>query len=194
MKYKSILLTEQVYKELEAVRSSLSKEEKKSVTFSETVEKLAGRESLLLNLDKDLANYITKFVDILKKSKDTAGVILFGSVAKGTAAKYSDIDIFIIIKGSVSDYYEYAHKAIMSLNTFRYELVKKGIFNYISPTVVNIKDLEEFKPLYLDIADYGIILFDSYSIAKEFIIKTASIPHKRNQTVYGEILKWKKKG
>ncbi|MCL4398958.1 nucleotidyltransferase domain-containing protein [Candidatus Parvarchaeota archaeon] len=191
MKYKSILLTEQAYKELLAVRESLSKKASKAVTFSETIEELAGRRSLLLSLNPDLVDYITKFVELLERREGVKGVVLFGSISKGTATKYSDIDLFIIVEGKLGDYYDYAHTAIMSLNERRQVLVEKGVFNYLSPTVVGIEDLNEFKPLYLDIADYGIVLYDPEGIVGGFMKKMKAIPHRREQTVYGEVLKWK---
>lgn len=194
MKYKSILLTEQAYKELHALRESLSKKASKAVTFSETIEELAGRKSILLSLNQDLVDYITKFVALLERRKGVKGVVLFGSIAKGTATRYSDIDLFIIVEGKLGDYYDYAHTDIISLSEHRQDLVQKGVFNYLSPTIVSIEDLNEFKPLYLDVADYGIVLYDPEGIVEGFMKKMKAIPHRREQTIYGEVLKWRTKG
>ncbi|MCL5009698.1 MAG: nucleotidyltransferase domain-containing protein [Candidatus Parvarchaeota archaeon] len=193
MKYRSILLTEQAYKELHSLRESLSRKSSRAVTFSETIEELAGRKSILLSLDQDLVDYIMKFAALLEGRKGVKGIVLFGSIVKGTATKYSDIDLFIIVEGKLGDYYDYAHTAAMSLNERRESLVKKGVFNYLSPTIVGIEDLNEFKPLYLDIADYGIVLYDSEGVTEDFMKKMKAIPHRREQTIYGEVLKWKTK-
>ncbi len=191
MKYKSVILTEQAYKELSAIKQDISKKAGKNISFSEVVENITGRKSLLLNLDGRLMEYINKFIEALKKYDDIKSVILFGSISKVTATKYSDIDLLVIVDGKAGEYYDIVHSTIMSLNAFKYELAMKGIFNYISPTIINEDDLKEFNPFYLDVADYGIILYDPFEIAKNFIERTKSIKHSRENTIYGEILKWK---
>ncbi len=191
MKYMSILLDETAYSELRAFRDSISKKAKKSISFSEAVERAVGRTYLLMRLDPDLRSYIERFIEEAKKDRDVLGMVLFGSVAKGTATRYSDIDILILVKRDVWGAYDRMHGRIMSLNGLRYGLIKKGIFNYISPTIIDIKDTESFKPFFLDVADYGIIVSDSDKVVERFIEKTSSIRHRREYSPYGEVLRWK---
>ncbi len=193
MKYKSVLLNELSYNELKAFRDSLSEKTSRNVTFSEAVDDAVGRNALLYRLDPRLRGYIEKFIDSLKKDEGILGAILFGSVAKGTSTKYSDADIFIVAKKDVGDSYDDVHEIIMSLNETKLGLAENGIFVYISPTIVSKNDLDDFKPIYLDVADYGIVLLNKGGTIDRFIDKMRSIKHKREHTEYGEVLTWKTK-
>ncbi len=140
--------------------------------------------------DNDIMNYINEFINILKKDDNTLGVILFGSVSKGTYNRYSDIDLFIIIKGEKLDYLWKLGKLNEKIESQEKALVEAGYYLHISPTVFEYKELSEFKPLFFDIADYGIVLYDMEGIAGDFMKNISLIEHKRNKTEHGEELSW----
>lgn len=90
-------------------------------------------------------------------------IILFGSAAKGTASKNSDVDIFIDIK-SKSKALEYKLRKILqdfyqSRESLLFEA--KGISNKID---LKIGGLSEWKSLNRDIASAGIMLYSQYEI------------------------------
>jgi len=95
---------------------------------------------------------------------DLHSIILFGSYARGTAQKYSDIDILIILKRKFKDWTERIDLEI--------ELRKKlyRTVGQVSPKTASINELEEalenFNPLILNILDSGLPLFDDGSFDK----------------------------
>jgi predicted nucleotidyltransferase len=112
----------------------------------------------------DLQAYASTFVAFLIKNikDDTAlikHIILFGSAAKGTITKESDIDIFINtdkkkietkVKKILSDFYM-SREALL----FR----AKGIENEI---VLKVGKIEEWKDLHSSIMTTGLILWGKY--------------------------------
>ena len=91
-------------------------------------------------------------------------IVLFGSYARGTAQKYSDIDILIILDRKFTDWTERMNLEI--------ELRKKlyRTVGQVSPKTASIDELEEalegFNPLILIILDSGLPLFDDGSFNK----------------------------
>lgn len=106
---------------------------------------------LVDNLGKDLAN--------LER------IILFGSVARDTAEKDSDVDIFIELKKKSKKDEEKIKKILTDFYQSREAILfkAKGVENKIS---LKIGKLSEWKDLYRSIASTGIVLYGPYE-AKE---------------------------
>ncbi len=189
--YKSILLDEYSYNEINAAKSYLANQLGKEVSFSYVVQRLIGRQMMLLGLDGDILNYVKAFISTMQKYDEVAGILLFGSVAKGTYNKFSDIDVLVVVRSSPARYFDLAHEAISKLSSFREKLSERGLFLYISPTVITTDDFDEFKPIFLDIADFGIVLYEKDETLTKALIKLSAIKHQRIKTSKGEILKWK---
>lgn len=91
-------------------------------------------------------------------------IVLFGSYARGTAQKYSDIDILIILNRKFTDWTERMNLEI--------ELRKKlyRTVGQVSPKTASIDELNEalenFNPLILNIINYGLPLLDDGSFNK----------------------------
>lgn len=93
-----------------------------------------------------------------KSFNDIKQIILFGSAARGTATKESDIDLFFetnkknknIIKKKINEFYTSREGLLFKT---------KGISNQFQITVGKI---EEWKELHKSIASEGIILYGPY--------------------------------
>lgn len=113
------------------------------------------------NLIKKYAiNTVTYVLNKLNQElfNDIKQIILFGSVARGTATKESDIDLFFetnkknknIIKKKINEFYISREGLLFKT---------KGISNQFQITVGKI---EEWKELHKSIASEGIILYGPY--------------------------------
>ncbi|MCX6799880.1 MAG: nucleotidyltransferase domain-containing protein [Candidatus Falkowbacteria bacterium] len=99
-------------------------------------------------ISKELMQKIDEYVDVLRKDKlPIKKVIIFGSYAKGTSHKWSDIDLCIV-----------SPKFLDSFSAMQY-LMKKTIFNMkytIEPIGFNLKDFSEGSSLIDEIKKTGI--------------------------------------
>ena len=71
------------------------------------------------------------------------------------------------------------------------ELMKKGLPSFISPVLLSVDELRKFRPFYLDLADYGVILYERDHFLSDFIYETKRIRHKRELINNTEVLLWK---
>jgi predicted nucleotidyltransferase len=87
-------------------------------------------------------------------------VVLYGSVARGTAQRESDVDLLILYrKGDFDTGEAYAVSAIESRKSREYQtLFEKGIYGEISPLFVTQEELSSNPLILLDIMEEGIIL------------------------------------
>jgi predicted nucleotidyltransferase len=119
------------------------------------------------------------------------GIILFGSVARDDFSKYSDIDIAIIVNGSFIDAFKSVSKAIYSLKDEKIRLLENnGLYLYISPFIITPGSANKLEPVYFDIADYGIPLFERGQALSDFINDISKIKYSRRFTEAGEVLEW----
>ena len=117
------------------------------------------------NINRILFNLAEKYTDALQESLGGRlfAVILFGSVARREATQYSDIDLLIVVdrleKGRL-------HRAAMLEKPDRavqgdlMALWEKGIYTDVVPVLKSAGEAERIVPLYLDLVEDGIILFE----------------------------------
>ena len=91
-------------------------------------------------------------------------VVLFGSVARGTFNFFSDIDVLIIARElpqgrilRVREFEKVEEELIPLLDELRREA---GIQTEISPILKSPEEAQRGSPLFLDMVEDGIILFD----------------------------------
>ncbi|EQB67524.1 MAG: DNA polymerase beta protein [Thermoplasmatales archaeon E-plasma] len=189
-KFKQTLLTEEAYSELSEFKQIIEQITGRRSSFTEVIKQTAGKQLTLLKMDQDIKNYIMRFVDLIDENPHTLGVILYGSITKNSFSKFSDIDLAIITDSKFIEYQEYLNLKRREVNSYQDILIKRGLSLFISPLILTPADLEVLNPLYFEIADYGIVLFQRGSTVSEFLDKIAKIKHKRKNTKSGEMLVW----
>ena len=165
---------------------------KKSISFSDVIDEIVGKNIIYLEIDEKIIRYILEITDKLKNIEYINGILLFGSIAKGRYNEYSDIDILVIINNNIS-----AIKAIEDVSkltgpksSIRHILEENHLPFLISPAIISLNQLTNFKPIYLDFLDYGIILYEKNHVISEFINMLKNIKYKRKYTQYGEMIEW----
>ncbi len=189
-KFKQTLLTEEAYSELSEFKQIIEQITGRRSSFTEVIKQTAGKQLTLLKMDQDIKNYIMRFVDLIDENSHTLGVILYGSITKNSFSKFSDIDLAIITDSKFIEYQEYLNLKRREVNSYQDILIKRGLSLFISPLILTPADLEVLNPLYFEIADYGIVLFQRGNTVPEFLDKIAKIKHKRKNTKSGEMLVW----
>jgi hypothetical protein len=92
-------------------------------------------------------------------------VVLFGSVARGTARKESDIDLLIILRDTPDDHYErlipFVDIELELRKTASYErYMREGLMPSLSCLVMSKREAEENHYVFLDMVQDSTILFD----------------------------------
>jgi predicted nucleotidyltransferase len=190
MKYKTIMLDIESYSKLASARDKVRKRLGKKLSFNETILALVSGQLEFAEIDDALKDFITRFVENVADLDFVIGAVLFGSVAKGTYNRYSDIDILLLVK---SKNRETANKILSKITEMRkesYSLMDKDLPSLINPVIIEVNDMEEFRPFYLDVADYGIILYERGRRLSKFIYALKRMKHVR-ENVHGlEVLTW----
>jgi predicted nucleotidyltransferase len=110
---------------------------------------------------------LNDFIEILKESfKDNLlSVVLYGSVAKGTSRKESDIDLCLIFKSLPVSRHKRTLlifplvKALREKDSYKV-LYREGYIPETSPILYTAEEIQETKPIFLDMVEDGIILMD----------------------------------
>lgn len=94
---------------------------------------------------------------------DLVSVVLFGSVARGDNRKDSDVDLLIVVKNLPKDstlkrIRLFEEKVEDKLNLEQYW--KEGYYISLSPILKTPEEAEKFSPLYLDMTQDAVILYD----------------------------------
>jgi predicted nucleotidyltransferase len=190
MKKRSPLMVDTVtYTNLDAYRSYLQKEWNRRATFSETIAELLHAPSFFIKADKSIISYLDAIVSSLCTSENILGIVLFGSVARNNFSQFSDIDTLIVSNQCFLQSLDLVEQTIGKLEPLRKDLlVSKGNFLNISPLILTPTDLEELHPIFFDIAEQGIILFERSRIITNFISRIRKIKHERNDET--DMIQW----
>ncbi len=189
--YKAIMVKESAYNKLLIMRDNLDIQTKADNSISDAIQYLLQRTLLSVNLSAELRNYILEAIKIVKDNKEVQGIALFGSIAKGSYNDLSDVDFLIVVKSEYK-YTKRLWEVRKKLLPLEENFIKQGKYYRFSPLILSIKELNNTIPLYFDIADYGIILYEKDDILTRFFDRIKALPHKRRITPLGVELKWKK--
>ncbi|MGQ3684155.1 MAG: nucleotidyltransferase domain-containing protein [Candidatus Loosdrechtia sp.] len=118
-------------------------------------------------MQKEYQNILKAFIQIVREmfKEEVISVVLFGSVARGTAKKESDIDLCIVIKNLPKSRFQRNKllspviDALKKTSSYK-ELRRKGYLPEISPILYTPDEIQETKPVFLDMVDEGEILLD----------------------------------
>ena len=188
---KTIAVEDTFHAKLMNLKSTVSRKKGRPVNFTELLEDMIRRPLGTLLIDSILMDAIKHLIKQISQNDNIHGVILFGSVAKGVYHTYSDVDLFVLAKKADSDTFDYLEKATRQTEKEFFTLLKNNKLPlHFSPFIYSLDKVDVLIPIFFDIADNGLILFDRNLAASEFIDKYMSIPHSRKFTESGEILKW----
>ncbi len=190
-KYKQTLLDENAYNALVDAKAVIRAKSNRKVTFSDVINEFIKKKVNFLKLDMDIQNYILTFVDQVKQDKNVLGIMLFGSIARGTFNSYSDIDILVVVDGNVLTYFDKLEQIIKEIDPMRQKLVAKGLHLYISEVILKKEDLAEFRPFYISLLEEGTILYEKDGILSEFISNLKKIRYTWVKMGNNLVLEWK---
>ncbi len=117
-----------------------------------------------------IIDFINLLLDTFKDNIVSA--VLYGSVAKGMARKDSDIDICLIYKTLPKSRHKRTLlifpliKALREKESYK-ELYNKGYLPEIAPVLYTTQEIQNTKPIFLDMVEDGIILLDDGSFEKK---------------------------
>ena len=106
------------------------------------------RNNVKVEINKEIAEIVDKYISVVKENYDVVAIILFGSYAKGTEHKDSDIDIAVITDDIKTDTFDEEVKLM---------ILRRGIDYRIEPHIIRIKDYKEKNdPFIQEVVDTGI--------------------------------------
>lgn len=191
MKYKPMMVNERAYSSLSSAKDILRAKTGEKTSISDTIEKIVGRWVMFEKIDEKLKDYINLLVETLRKNEHTLGLVLFGSVAKGTYRETSDIDVFIVIDGDMMEYHRFLSDVHDKMLRLEEEFVSEHKYFAFSPFVVESRDLDVLKPIYFEIRDYGLVLYEKNGAISKFFGDVDKVKYERRLTAVGEMVKWK---
>jgi len=131
------------------------------------------KEDLMIRY-KDYKNLLDDFLKIIKKEykDELISVVLYGSVARGNARKTSDVDLIVVLEDAPSKYYKRSDRLIKTLKILEeskefLRLKKESYSAYLKPIVFSKSEAEEDRPLFLDLIEDEIILYDREDFFKK---------------------------
>ncbi len=119
---------------------------------------------------------LAKLLELVKdKYEDKLiSLVLYGSVARGTAKKYSDIDLILIVENI--SYTEAMNRFLLVENLLKkstefLSTSKMGYSPEVKPIIFSREEASESRYIFLDVVNDGIILYDRNDFFKERLDK-----------------------
>ncbi|MBO5372313.1 MAG: nucleotidyltransferase domain-containing protein [Lachnospiraceae bacterium] len=109
--------------------------------------------------DNELKNILEKLsasIKVVYGSKLKA-IILYGSVARGTATPESDIDIMVLVDSSAEELKKYADKLCDVSTDFALEYFK--VFSIIDVCYAEFSEWKQVLPFYRNVENEGVVLY-----------------------------------
>lgn len=117
------------------------------------------------DVNEALKSLASTYVEALKQQmgERLVAAVLFGSVARGEAGSYSDIDLLLVLEGLPRGRLE--RQKVLEEADWRVEpelqaLRARGIYADISPVLKTPEEAAHIVPLYLDMVEDAIILYE----------------------------------
>lgn len=119
----------------------------------------------LEKIEEPYTSLLESLVELLhsRLGDKLVSVVIYGSVARGTARKDSDIDILIIAESLPKNRLERQQLFIEiegALKPAIDELWNKGYYVDFSPIILSVEEASKIRPIYLDMVEDSVILYD----------------------------------
>jgi len=119
-------------------------------------------------------NLLIEFVEILKEKfmNHLVSVVVFGSVARNMANKYSDIDVCIVLRDLPKSSYKRSKmiypciKELQERESYQF-LCQSGYYSEISPIIYTPEEIVDTKPVFLDMVDDAVLMYDDGTFDKK---------------------------
>lgn len=99
-------------------------------------------------INKEIADVVDKYIAIVKENYNVVAIILFGSYAKGTENKDSDIDIAVVTDDIKTDKFE---------EEVKLTLLRRKIDSRIEPHIIKVDEYENDEtPFIVEVKNTGI--------------------------------------
>lgn len=192
-KYRQMLVDEEAHAYISDAKMLLSREGGKRLSSREVIGELIGRRIRYLRLGKEIRGYVNEFVSEAAGDRKVLGLLLFGSVAKNTFGKYSDIDIMVLVDSDDAlDCIDRIDGMIRDVESARKGLMDKGLYLHISPLVLAASDLGHFRPIYINFVEEGIILFERRDALTSFLDDVRkSVSYERTLVNDTPVIRWR---
>lgn len=110
---------------------------------------------------------LNTFIDLIRQAlgDQVISVVLYGSVARGTARPDSDVDLLLIVRDAPAGYWKRLQPILPILSRLREEpcwkkLEEQGLTPFLSLLVLTLEEAKENRYVYLDIIEDARILVD----------------------------------
>jgi predicted nucleotidyltransferase len=119
---------------------------------------------------------VNSLVELIKTEygDDLVSVAVFGSIARGTARKDSDLNVLIIASRLPRSRRERVQRFLnikSKLDPVLEKLLDKGYAITVSPVILTADEAREIPPLFLDLTEDAVILHDMNNFLKELLTK-----------------------
>ena len=124
------------------------------------------------------------------------GFAIFGSYARRENRKNSDLDLLIILKeapGFSKRIREFVENIEIKHEHIAQKLYEDEEINCdLSPYILSYDEALKLQPIYFDLVEHNIIIFDPKKIISRIIDSTKDIIYKSNakKTSYGNFFEW----
>lgn len=130
-------------------------------------------------INKSLEKLAVKFASLVRKNfkENVVSIVLFGSVARKEANEHSDIDLLIVFKTLPTG--RLARTALLekienALEKDLSALRAKGLFTNLNYLLKTKEEAENMRPLYFDLTDDAVYLYDKNNFFKAILNKLAA--------------------
>jgi len=128
-------------------------------------------------IPKFFRDYLKSFLTYLKEelNKDLISLIIYGSVARGTWNRQSDIDLLLIVSNDFFNQFNEDKISEITINFYNKSREVNLYDNYKNHSIqiltLSKNDLKKFRTLFYDIALDGIIIYDKNNIGIDLLTR-----------------------
>jgi len=123
--------------------------------------------------DADRRRLVTRILELLRSllGDNLISVVVFGSVARGRADPDSDTDVILVashMPRSLSERMEILANLLVDFSETQTceELNRKGLNTWVQFHPLTMEEAELHRPIYLDVVEDGIIIYDRNDFMK----------------------------